>query len=173
MSNAHPDPGEKESDRALFMLGNGRAEEASATIARVLLAHPESPSAHRAMAMILVHRADFHEAEKSLLLAIRYSPMVNHSCYSELGEVLIQLGRTEEAVEKLSVAIESMNAIGDTWELSSASFARAFANFKLGNFEDALRDLEFVDEGFFYYGDELWNKSRVLKEISIFSKNRG
>jgi tetratricopeptide (TPR) repeat protein len=104
-------------------------------------------------------------AEESLLRAIQQLPAPNQSYYCELGEVLIQLGRTQEAIDRLTTAIDLMNTSGDIWELSTASLARAFARFKLGEFEDAEKDLLIVGDGVLFYGGELWNKSRLLKEI--------
>jgi tetratricopeptide (TPR) repeat protein len=160
------DSTEKKLRRAMLMLGNGRAEEAKAIVADVLADHPESALAYRTKAMLQVHDSDFNGAEESLLQAIQQSPAPDHSCYCELGEVLIQLGRSQQAIDKLTTAIDLMNSCGDSWELSTASFARAFAYFKLGEFERAIDDLRLAEDGILYYGGELWNKSRILQEIS-------
>ena len=167
MNNEYVNPAEKELQRAMLLLGNGRAEEAKAIVESVLIARPESALAHRSKAMLQVHGEDFNGAEESLLRAIQNLPAPNHSYYCELGEVLIQLGRTQEAIDRLTTAIDLMNSCGDTWELSTASLARAFAYFKLGEVEDAVKDLHVVGDGVLFYGGEIWNKSKILKEISM------
>ena len=121
--------------------------------------------------MILAHRADYNGAEESLLLAIGYSTDIYQSCYFELGEVLVQSGRFEDAIEKLSIAIDSMRASGNTWEISSAVFVRAFAYFKLGDFVNALRDLDVAVDGSIYYCGEMWDKFKVLNEVNRAQKS--
>lgn len=171
MNNEYLNPSEEKLQRAMLLLGNGRVEEANAIVESVLAARPESALAHRSKAMLQVHGSDFNGAEESLLRAIQCLPVPNHSYHCELGEVLIQLDRTREAIGNLTIAMDLMNACGDTWELSTASFARAFARFKLGEFEEALKDLHAVEVGVLFYRGELWNKSRVLKEISARPEN--
>jgi tetratricopeptide (TPR) repeat protein len=172
LNNEYLNPAEKDLQRAMLLLGNGRAEEAKVIVESVLAARPESALAHRSKAMLQVHESDFNGAEESLLRAIQHLPAPNHSYYCELGEVLIQLGRTQEATDRLTTAIDLMNSSGDTWELSTASLARAFGRFKLGEFEDAAKDLLIVGDGVLFYGGELWNKSRLLKEISVLRRRK-
>lgn len=169
MVDDFPDADEKHISEAMMMLGNGRANDANIIVDKILNVRPTNPGAHRLKSMIYTHGAHYNEAEQSLLLAIHYSPVANHSYYSELGEVLIQLGRFAEAIDKLSIAIELMRAANNTWELSMASFACAFAHFKLGEFEAASKYLNDAEKGILYYDDELWNKVRILNEINARS----
>lgn len=171
MRNEYLKPENRELQRALLMLGNGNPGDAKIIIDEFLAAHPESPPAHRAKAMLLTHSEDFDGARESLLNAIRLAGRPNHSYSYELGEILIHLGRTVEAVDALSEAISLMKGAGEFWEMSSAFFLRAFSNFKLGNYAEALDDLVGVEEGIFFYDGELWNKVRLAKEISAASKS--
>lgn len=156
---------------AVRLLGNGRAAEAKVIVDRFLIDRPENSTAYRTQAMLFTHASDYAAAASALSEAIRCSSNLNHSHYLELGEALLRGGRVPEAIEKLSIAIQSMEAAGDDWELSVAVFARAYANFRLGRFSAALNDLDKSEEGAHFDG-EYWDVARLRDEIRDRSAKR-
>jgi tetratricopeptide (TPR) repeat protein len=61
-------------DQTLYLLRNGKPDEAEAVIAQVLHDHPDSDEAHLTWARVLIAKGDFAEAETELRRAIQLNP---------------------------------------------------------------------------------------------------
>ena len=163
--NEYLDPSNAKLRRALFLLGEGKAEQASSMIDECLAEDSNNAAAHRAKAMIHVRNEAFLDAEKSLFMAISSSTQLQYEHSLELGSVYINLDRIPESIRYLDEAIDGMRSAGDEWELGDALLLRAFAYYKSQEFEKARADLAVVSEECFYQGQELWDKKRILSSM--------
>ena len=93
--------------RASRLVASGRAEQAEAVLEELLRQVPEDPFALARLGVVHARRGELTAAERLLSRAIDRDPFAK-SAHNNLGNVLLEQGRTALTVGLLSVAISLM-----------------------------------------------------------------
>jgi tetratricopeptide (TPR) repeat protein len=80
----------------------GRVDEAIASLHDAIEADPKSPAAYDQLATILVEQGRLEEAASNYRLLVRIQPSA--AAHQKLGQVLMSLGRTDEARREMEIA---------------------------------------------------------------------
>jgi tetratricopeptide (TPR) repeat protein len=86
----------------LVLRQQGRADDAIASLRAAIEADPEQPAAYDALGTILAEQGKLEEAAHNFGLAVRKRPSA--AAHEKLGDVLMRLGRTDEARREMEMA---------------------------------------------------------------------
>ncbi len=117
-----------------------------------------------ALGVLLAHRGELDSAEVSLRDAIRLSRSPRPTLYLELGEVLSQLGRVEEAQEQYEIVIRQQP------ENPSARNNLAVALLRAGQFEQAREVLQGLVSDYPTMADAHNNLAAVAVELGEWDR---
>ena len=99
---------------------------------------PDFPDARIRRGLLQMDRRNFDEAQKDFETLIAEEPQ-GYAGYELMGNLLFRKGEWEKAVENLSRAIDNH---GDDMSVDLIYEKRSYANFCLGDYENAMADME-------------------------------
>ena len=80
----------------------GRVDEAIASLGAAIEADSKQPAAYDQLGTLLAEQGRLEEAASNYRLLVRYGPTA--AAHQKLGQVLMRLGRTDEAHEAMEMA---------------------------------------------------------------------
>lgn len=146
----------------------GRIDKAMALVREKMELYPEAGMPHRSMALLWAKKKDLNKAEEGLRAALALDPALDLA-RGELGTLLLQTGRPDEALAVFADGIEK-SATPNQWRMRRIEVF--YQTGRMGELQAALRDIAAQDpespEDHYYMGMAHLNLGDAAKGIEQF-----